>query len=461
MLLSMSKVSINKGKLVVLFGTDGIRAKAGKGLNAAQALRVAQSIGIYFKKHSKSNKVILGKDTRISGYMIESAIVSGLTSIGLNVIETGPMPTPAVAYLTQSMRCGFGIMISASHNLYEDNGIKVFDEFGRKLSLEAESKIEKIYNNQKTIDKHQQTGINIGKAKRMDDVTGRYIVSIKSSFPIELNLQGLKIVLDCANGAAYKVGPTILQELGAEVVSIGDKPNGININDKCGATAPQMLAQEVIKHKADIGICLDGDADRLVLVDENGDVVDGDKLLGILSVYLKQNNKLPHNVCVSTIMSNMALENYLNQNDILLKRTQVGDKYVLELMRKMGYKFGGEPSGHIVFKDISKTGDGLAAALQALAYFITSKHKKASEAFNPFELYPCESISFKIKNKKPLKDIKELQKIIDEINNNSLREVIRYSGTENKIRILIEGKNKANVDRYATKVATLLKKELC
>jgi phosphoglucosamine mutase len=283
------------------------------------------------------------------------------------------MPTPAIAYLTQSMRCDGGIMLSASHNPYEDNGIKIFDELGRKISLEAEAEIEKIYNNKELIENSQQVNGNIGKAKRMDDVTGRYIVSIKSSFPIELGLAGLKIVLDCANGAAYKVGPTILQELGANVISINDKPDGFNINNKCGAMYPEMIAKKVLEHKADIGIGLDGDADRLVLIDELGNVIEGDKLLGVLSVYLKKNNKLPHNVCVSTVMSNMALDDYLGANDILLKRTKVGDKYIIALMRKMGYKFGGEPSGHIIFKDISKTGDGLAAALQSLALLITSK----------------------------------------------------------------------------------------
>jgi phosphoglucosamine mutase len=454
---------------MALFGTDGIRAKAGKGLSALNALQIAQSAGIYFAKKGKTKKIILGKDTRISGYMIEGAVVSGLTSVGLNVIEIGPMPTPAIAYLTQSMRCDGGIMLSASHNPYEDNGIKIFDELGRKISLEAEAEIEKIYNNKELIENSQQVNGNIGKAKRMDDVTGRYIVSIKSSFPIELGLAGLKIVLDCANGAAYKVGPTILQELGANVISINDKPDGFNINNKCGAMYPEMIAKKVLEHKADIGIGLDGDADRLVLIDELGNVIEGDKLLGVLSVYLKKNNKLPHNVCVSTVMSNMALDDYLGANDILLKRTKVGDKYIIALMRKMGYKFGGEPSGHIIFKDISKTGDGLAAALQSLALLITSKDginknknmAKASEVFNPFKLYPCININMQIIKKIPLKDIKELENIKKENANNSLREVIRYSGTENKVRILVEGKNKQTVEKYAKKVEDILKKELC
>ncbi|OCL88540.1 Phosphoglucosamine mutase [Aliarcobacter thereius] len=442
-----------------LFGTDGVRGKAGDFLDVITVIKLAQAAGIHFRKHSTTNKILVGKDTRRSGYMIENALVSGLTSVGYNVIQIGPMPTPAIAYLTESMRCDAGIMISASHNPFEDNGIKFFDNHGDKLSVEAEKSIENIFNNNEQLQSNQATGKEIGSSKRIDDVIGRYIVSIKSSFPKDLTLKGLRIVLDCANGAAYKVAPTILEELGADVITINNKPNGFNINDNCGAMHPENVAKLVSEYRADIGLALDGDADRLVVVDEKGEIVDGDKLIGALSVYLKDEKLLKNDTCVATVMSNKALEDYLNLHKIKLLRSNVGDKYVLELMKENSSNFGGEQSGHIIFSDAAKTGDGLASALQVLALIIKSK-KSASEALNPFTLYPQILHNMKVSEKIPLDNIKGLEELLKPIREEGIRDLIRYSGTENKIRLLLEGKSKKDVENSMEKLIEFFKKAL-
>ena len=442
-----------------LFGTDGVRGKAGIFLDAMTALKLAQAVGIYFKKHSRTKKILLGKDTRKSGYMIENALVSGLTSVGYDVMQIGPMPTPAIAYLTETMRCDAGIMLSASHNSFEDNGVKFFDSHGDKLSIEIEKEIEEIFSNVELIKSSQCTHKDIGRAKRINDVIGRYIVSIKSSFPRELSLSGMRIVLDCANGAGYKVGPTILEELDADVITVNDEPNGYNINDNCGALHPKELGKLVVQYRADIGIALDGDADRLVVVDENGDVIDGDKLLGALAVYLKNNGKLKGG-CVATVMSNKALEDYLNKNDIELFRSNVGDKYVLEIMKEKNINFGGEQSGHVIFSDVAKTGDGLASALQVLALLISTK-QKASIALNPFELYPQVLKNLIVEDKKPLDQIDGLEELLQSFRDKGLRDLIRYSGTENKIRLLLEGKDKNRVDTCMKELQGFIKNKLC
>ncbi|RBQ28527.1 phosphoglucosamine mutase [Aliarcobacter vitoriensis] len=442
-----------------LFGTDGVRGKAGAFLDAFTVIKLAQAAGVHFRKHSTTNKILVGKDTRRSGYMIENALVSGLTSVGYDVIQIGPMPTPAIAYLTESMRCDAGIMISASHNPFEDNGIKFFDNHGNKLSVEDEKEIEKIFFNHDLLQSEQVTGMDIGSSKRIDDVIGRYIVVIKSSFPKDLTLKGLRIILDCANGAAYKVAPTILEELGADVITINNKPNGFNINDNCGAMHPENVAKLVREYRADIGLALDGDADRLVVIDEKGEIVDGDKLLGALTIYLKQENLLKGDACVATVMSNKALEDYLANHQIKLLRSDVGDKYVLELMKEQGINFGGEQSGHIIFSDAAKTGDGLASALQVLAMMIRSK-KKASEVLNPFTLYPQILHNMKVNEKIPLKDIKGLDEILKPLREKGMRDLIRYSGTENKIRLLLEGKNKKDVETGMETLISFFKKAL-
>jgi len=437
-----------------LFGTDGVRGKAGEFITPHLALNLAMAFGEVIPK--KTGKILVGKDTRRSGYMIENAIVSGLTAIGYDVIQIGPMPTPAIAFLTEDMRCDGGIMISASHNPYYDNGIKFFDCNGNKFPKEIEEAIEKRYfENEFDL----KTGKEIGKSKRIDDVIGRYIVHIKSSFPKNLNLNGIRIVIDTANGAAYKVAPTIFSELGAEVFTINDEPNGFNINQNAGAMHPEILAQKVKEYRADIGFALDGDADRLVVVDENGEVINGDKILGALAYYLHQKGQLKNNGIVVTVMSNGALDEFLKKYGIKVYRSAVGDKNVLELMKQKGLNFGGEQSGHIIFSDYAKTGDGLVSALQAIAYVIESG-KKASEAFDLFDLYPQVQANIQVSEKIPLEKIKGLDELLKEIEKEGYRYLVRYSGTENKLRILIEGKDEKKAKELLNKLVKFLKSKL-
>jgi len=428
--------------MVTLFGTDGVRGKAGKKVSAINTMRLAMATGIYFKQSAKTNKILVGKDTRRSGYMIENALVSGLTAVGFDVIQIGPMPTPAIAFLTENMRCDAGIMISASHNPFYDNGIKFFDAEGNKLNREEEEQIEKIFEDAAAIDAAQATGKQIGKSKRIDDVIGRYIVHIKNSFPKKLTLSGMRIVIDCANGAGYIVGPTILQELGAEVVVIGNEPNGFNINEGCGAMHPEHLSKVVLDKRADIGIALDGDADRLVMVDEKGEVIDGDKLMGVLAVHLKEQGELKGDGMVATVMSNQGLDDYLAKHGLALYRSDVGDKNVVKLMQEKGINFGGEQSGHIIFSDYAKTGDGLSSALQALAYLV-STGKKASEAFNPYESYPQMLVNLLVEEKRPFEEIEGLDALKAEVEAAGMRHLFRYSGTENKVRLLLEGEDES------------------
>ena len=442
-----------------LFGTDGVRGEAGTFLTAQVAMKIAMAAGIYFKKHSVTNKILIGKDTRKSGYMIENAIVSGLTAIGYDVIEIGPMPTPAIAFLTENMRCDAGIMTSASHNSFEDNGIKFFDGNGDKLSVKIEEEIENIYFNDELIADSQVTGIEIGKAKRIDDVIGRYIVQLKNSFPIDISLQGLRIVLDTANGAGYKVGPTVFEELGADVLVFHDKPNGFNINENCGALYTNELSKKVIEYRADIGIALDGDADRLVVVDENGVVVDGDQLLGALGSYMNDNGKLQGAGIVSTVMSNQGLEEYLATKDLKLFRSNVGDKHVLEVMKKENINFGGEQSGHVIISDFAKTGDGLVSALQVLALIIKTS-QKTSVALRPFKLYPQKLVNINISVKKPLDSIDGLSEKLTELDKLNIRHLIRYSGTENKLRILLECKDNKLLNQHMDNLVEFFKKAL-
>ncbi len=442
-----------------LFGTDGVRGEAGSFLSAQLAMKVAMAAGIYFKKHSTSNKILVGKDTRRSGYMIENAIVSGLTAIGYDVIEVGPMPTPAIAFITENMRCDAGIMISASHNSYEDNGIKFFDGNGDKLSCSVEQEIESIYKNDEVLLDAQATEKNIGKAKRIDDVIGRYIVQLKNSFPRELSLQGMRIVLDTANGAAYKVGPTVLEELGADVIVLHDKPNGFNINEGCGALHTKDLCDSVIKFRADLGIALDGDADRLVVVDETGEVVDGDQILGALASYMNDQGTLKGGGMVSTVMSNQALEDYMSSKGLKLFRSDVGDKNVLEIMQRENINFGGEQSGHVIVSDFAKTGDGLVSALQVLALMIIT-NQKASKALRPFTLYPQKLVNINIKIKKPLDKIAGLEEKLGDLDEKHIRHLIRYSGTENKLRILLECKDGKIMNTKMDEMVELLQKDL-
>ena len=442
-----------------LFGTDGVRGKAGKKVSAVNAMRLAMATGIYFKQFAKTKKILVGKDTRRSGYMIENAIVSGLTAVGFDVIQIGPMPTPAVAFLTENMRCDAGIMISASHNPYYDNGIKFFDGHGNKLNRDKEEEIEAIFKDDDLLMASQATDKAIGKSKRIDDVIGRYIVHIKNSFSKEISLAGKRVVMDCANGAGYIVGPTILQELGADVVVIGDKPNGFNINEGCGAMHPESLAKVVLESRADIGIALDGDADRLVMVDETGEVVDGDKLMAVLAVHLKNQGTLKGEGMVATVMSNQGLGEYLGEQGLTLHRSAVGDKNVVELMQNNGINFGGEQSGHVIFSDYAKTGDGISSALQALAYLV-STGKKASEVFNPYVSYPQLLVNLLVDEKRDFETIEGLDDLKKEAEEAGMRHLFRYSGTENKIRLLLEGKDEEALEAMMEKCKQFFKSAL-
>lgn len=443
-----------------LFGTDGVRGEAGVKLDAFCALKLGIAAGIYYREHSKTNRILVGKDTRRSGYMLENALVSGLTAVGYEVIQIGPMPTPAIAYLTEDMRCDGGIMVSASHNPFMDNGIKFFGRSGYKLDEKDEERIETIYNDSHQLENAQKRGKEVGSSKRIDDVVGRYIVHIKNSFPKDLSLHGIRVVLDCANGAAYKVAPTIFSELGAEVFVINDEPNGFNINENCGATQPLMLQEEVRKVRADIGFALDGDADRLVVVDERGEVVHGDKLIGTLALAAKENKTLKNNTAVATIMSNYALEEFLKEHRIGLIRSNVGDKYVLESMLTQDLNFGGEQSGHIIFSDFAKTGDGLVSALQTIAYILKSK-QPASKALDCFKLYPQILKNFNVNSKPALESLENYNALLKTIESHNIRHLIRYSGTENKLRILLEGKEIKKLEKMMQECEVYFKGKIC
>jgi len=442
-----------------LFGTDGVRGQAGTFLNVEVAMKVAMAAGIYFRNGAKTKRILVGKDTRRSGYMVENAIVAGLTAVGYDVVQIGPMPTPAIAFLTENMRCDAGIMISASHNPYDDNGIKFFDAHGNKFTEAVEAKIEAIFHDDEKMAEAYAIGTDIGKARRIDDVIGRYIVQLKNSFSRELSLQGLRIVLDTANGAAYKVGPTVLEELGAEVIVLHNKPDGFNINENCGALHTKDVSNAVKEYRADLGIALDGDADRLVVIDEKGEVVDGDQLLGALAIHLDKMGQLKGKGMVATVMSNQGLDDALKANGLELHRSNVGDKYVLEVMKEKGINFGGEQSGHVIMHDYAKTGDGLVSALQVLALILTS-NKPASQVLRPFKLYPQKLVNINIKVKKPLDTIKGLATQIKEVEAQNIRQLIRYSGTENKLRILMEAKDAKKMNVAMKAMVALFEKEL-
>lgn len=464
----MSKKTLSTSKpqnLAKIFGTDGVRGRAGSFLTPAFCIELGIAAGLYFRdlakqKHIRSsNKILLGKDTRRSGYMIENALVSALTSVGYDVIQVGPMPTPAIAFLTADMRCDAGIMISASHNPFDDNGIKFFDRFGNKLDEKAEAQIEKIYHNKQLLAQNHKVGQEIGSSKRIDDVIGRYIVHIKNSFPKELSLQGLRIVLDCANGAAYKVAPTIFHELGADVVVINNTPNGFNINEQCGAMHPQDLANEVLKYRADIGFALDGDADRLVVVDNMGKIINGDILLGALGEYLHTIGELESNTIIATQMSNLALEEFFAKHNITLQRCDVGDKYVFDAMKQYGSNFGGEQSGHIIFSDYSTTGDGLMSAIAVMA-LVLRKKTSSHQALNPFTLYPQKLINLKVLEKTPLESISGFSELCKQIEKAGMRTLIRYSGTEPILRILVEGKSAEAIESTSKELESFLRSKL-
>ena len=424
-----------------LFGTDGIRGRANsEPMTAEIAMRIGMAAGQVYNRGAHRHRVVIGKDTRLSGYMIEQAMTAGFLSVGVDVLLLGPLPTPAVGFLTRSMRADVGVMISASHNPYEDNGIKLFGPDGYKLSDAVETQIERLATAPQNISLAASEAI--GRAKRLDDAEGRYIEAVKASSARGLSLSGLKIVVDCANGAAYKAAPTVLWELGAEVVPVAVTPDGFNINGNCGSTHPQALQEQVVVHRADIGIALDGDADRVVLVSENGDLVDGDQLMATIAGQWAADGRLVGGGVVATVMSNLGLERYLASRNLTLVRTQVGDRYVLERMRAGGFNLGGEQSGHIIMTDHATTGDGLMAALQALGAMLKSG-KPASETFNAFQPVPqlLKNVRIRGDAKAVLADA-AVQKVIADAESQlggTGRILVRKSGTEALIRVMAEG----------------------
>lgn len=446
-----------------LFGTDGIRGKANAyPVNPEVALKLGKAVAKHFNAANESGKrVVIGKDTRLSGYMLESALTSGLVSMGMDVMLVGPVPTPAVAHLTKSLACTAGIMLTASHNPYTDNGIKIFDSTGFKLDDETEAAIEKLILDDTDI---QANGIDpgsLGKAKRIEDARGRYIEFAKSSIHSE-NLRGLKIVLDCANGASYLLGPWIFSELGAEVIKTGTDPDGVNINLGCGAMCPEGTAKLVKETGADIGICFDGDADRVIICDADGNVIDGDRVLAMLAIDFKQQGKLAGDTLVVTSMTNLGLHDAMKANGINVSVTDVGDRYVIERMREEGYNLGGEKSGHVILLDYASTGDGIITALSILNLMQRSG-KTVAELADCMEEYPQRQEGVMVREKLPLEKLPGISAVIKECETDlgdEGRVIVRYSGTEKKMRTLVESRSQAKVDSWSEKLLATINQEV-
>jgi phosphoglucosamine mutase len=441
-----------------LFGTDGIRGTANRPpMDAATALRLGQAAGRFFNRGNHRHRVVIGKDTRLSGYMIEPALTAGFIGAGMDVMIVGPLPTPAIALLTRSLRADLGVMISASHNPYEDNGIKLFGPDGLKLSDAEEAQIEALMGAPDLAD-HLAAPGKLGRASRIEDAPGRYIEAAKSTFPKGRSLEGKRIVLDCANGAAYKVAPTVLWELGAEVVPVAVAPDGLNINRECGATAPQKLAELVKERRADLGIALDGDADRLVLSDEQGRIVDGDQILALIAGSWHRDGRLRGGGIVATVMSNLGLERHLEGMGVALHRAKVGDRYVAEVMRETGCNLGGEQSGHMILSDFATTGDGLVAALQVLALLV-EEERPASEVCRRFDPLPQKLVNIRYTGASPLGDA-EVQKAIEAAGKklgSRGRVLVRASGTEPLIRVMAEAEEQAEMQATVEELAALIR----
>lgn len=439
------------------FGTDGVRGQANKfPMTSEMALKIGMAAGHMFRNGEHRHRVVIGKDTRLSGYMIETALVSGFTAVGMDVFQLGPVPTPGVAMLTRSMRADLGVMISASHNRFSDNGIKIFGPDGYKLTDEQEEEIESLINGD--INALLAAPLEIGRAKRIESANERYIEAAKRSLPRNMRFEDLRIVIDCANGAAYKVAPLALWELGAEVISIGVEPNGTNINDECGSTSPERLCEKVREVRADIGIALDGDADRVLIADEKGNLVDGDQLMAVIAKSWQEQEKLTGGGLVATVMSNLGLERFMQDLDLELVRTPVGDRHVVEHMRTHGFNVGGEQSGHIVLSDFTTTGDGLVSALQILAEVIVQE-RPVSEVCNNFEPIPQILENVRYSSGKPLerKDVKAAIKDAEDRLTGSGRLVIRPSGTEPLIRVMAEGDDQSLVHKVVSDLVGILK----
>ena len=451
-----------------LFGTDGIRGVANTHpMSAELTLKLGRAVGyLLHREHTRAERagrpyVVIGKDTRVSGYLIETALISGLCSSGVDCYIAGPLPTPGVAFLTVSRRADAGFVISASHNPFEDNGIKIFARDGYKLPDELEAEIEALMESEE-LEAFRPTGEQIGRATRIDDAKGRYNVAVKQAFPRSLTLSGLKVAIDCAHGAAYKVAPEVLSELGAEVIRVGVSPDGLNINEGCGATHPEHLSKLVRELGADVGVCLDGDADRCILIDERGEALDGDQILTVLARSLHERGRLPSNTIVTTVMSNLGLEAALKPLGVTVERVQVGDRYVVARMREGRFALGGEQSGHIILSDYATTGDGLAAALAMLGVAVGEK-KKMSELGAEMRRFPQQLESFEVSAKPPLKELPETQALIarceSELGSNG-RVLVRYSGTQRMARVMVEGPEQGPVDQLVREISASLRAEI-
>ncbi|MBN8232255.1 phosphoglucosamine mutase [Corallococcus macrosporus] len=445
-----------------LFGTDGVRGVANVyPMTAEVAMKLGRALAYLIRNGPHRHRVIVGKDTRLSGYMLEQALSAGLISMGVDVEQVGPLPTPGISNLTTSMRADAGAVISASHNPYQDNGIKFFWRDGFKLPDETEAKIEELVSSGE-IDNIRPTATKIGRAIRLDDARGRYIVYLKATFPRELTLEGMTIVVDCANGAAYRTAPSVLEELGAKVIALGVSPDGKNINHKCGALHPEGLSKAVVKHGAHLGIALDGDADRLIVVDEKGNVVDGDAIMAICTGELVARKELKKKTLVSTVMSNIGLERAVAQWGVKVVRTRVGDRHVVDEMRRNGYSLGGEQSGHLIFLNHTTTGDGTLAALQLLAV-MCRQQKPLSELASIFQPVPQTLLNVVVKQKKELGELPTVMKAIKDVEQklgSNGRVLVRFSGTEPKARVLIEGEDAARNEAYARQIVEALSKAL-
>lgn len=449
------------GKRKKLFGTDGIRGTANQyPITADLILKVGQAMGAILRRQPSRNKhpkVVIGKDTRLSGYMVEQALTSGLNSMGVHVQLVGPLPTPGIGFLTRNMRADAGVVISASHNAYQDNGIKIFGPDGYKIPDSMEREIEDlVFQNDMT--DLLAAPADIGRSKRIDDAEGRYVVYAKNSFPLEYTLDGLRIVLDCANGSAYKVAPAIFGELGAEVITLGNTPSGFNINDKSGALFPAKVAETVLQYRADVGISLDGDADRVVMVDDKGHIVNGDHILAVCAMHLATRHALPHNTIVATQMSNYGLDKVMREHGVTVVRTDVGDKYVVEEMRRHGYVLGGEQSGHIIFLEHTTTGDGCIAALNVLAV-MKRTGLTLSQLNEKMEDVPQVLINTRVRRREELEKIPGYNELVNRITaqlEGVGRIFVRFSGTEPVVRVLVEGPDRVAIGKYAEEMATLL-----
>jgi len=445
-----------------LFGTDGLRGQVNIfPMTPEVALRLGLAAGQYFRNGKKCHRVVIGKDTRLSGYVFEAALTSGFCANGMDVFLVGPMPTPAIAFLTRNMRADLGVVISASHNPFMDNGIKFFDRHGFKLADEVEDEISELVLSGNSDWEYPQSE-NIGRAYRINDARGRYIVYLKSSFSHQLTLDGLKIVLDCANGAAYGVAPDVLEELGAKVIRVGVEPDGVNINRQCGSMYPEVIARNVVEHGADIGLALDGDADRLIVCDEKGRILDGDQIMAISALEMMEQGRLPGGMLVSTVMSNMALELFMQENGGTLLRTPVGDRYVVEAMRREGAMLGGEQSGHLIFMEQGTTGDGLLAALQLLR-IMCEKQQPLSQLAHLLEPFPQVLENVHVERKIPFeqapKVVEAVQKVERELKGKG-RVLLRYSGTEAVARVMVEGPDHDKVKQYTDDLVDVLEKHL-